>query len=422
MVTWAGTPAWIFVAFTFAFGSVIGSFVNAAVYRLPRNISLLSRTRSFCPQCEAIIHWYDNLPILSYLALRGKCRACGKPIPLRYLVVELLCSSLFALAAYQYFILNAPSAGRPSRMPWILTAAQLFLIADLLCIAFVDLETWCIPILTTYPWIAAGLLLAFFFPELHLSSTEWLPAPAGSRAESWNALMDSFQGLVLGAGIPWAIGFVCVLLLKKEGMGSGDSHLLGMFGAMLGWKPALLTFFIGIFIGCVLGLGSLAWDRVQQARLGERWKPRRPTFELPEGEDAGPPPAWHLLVFGLVVLVFEAFLFWLYSRNPGAGLQEGPLPISAVAGAMLGAFLMLAYPIQTRLRATGLWPTGEVQVREDGKKEEVLQGNYIPFGPSLALAGVAVVFYDPLLRTVAAWWLFRPARLPALPFHLIGIS
>jgi leader peptidase (prepilin peptidase)/N-methyltransferase len=412
-----GVPSPLWVTFAAALGAVAGSFINAAVYRLPRGISLVTRTRSFCPMCEAQLRWYDNIPIFSFLWLGGRCRACRKPIPARYLTVELLAAALFALSAYQFFILNAPPApGAALRMPWVLMAAQMFLVGTLLCVAFTDLETWYIPIQATWPATVLGVLLAPLFPELHLDPTPWLPAQALGAAR-WNALIDSLQGLIVGAGLPWVIGFVCIVLLRKEGMGSGDSHLLGMIGSLLGWKPALAVFFLGILIGCALGLATLAWDRIRQARLGDQWQPRRPTFELTEEELTGPPPAWPLLVLSLLVLSFEGVLFWLYSRHPGLS-EEGPAPVSAVLGVLIGAFMLLAYPVRRHLVAAGDWPHGELRVREDGKTEEVLHGNYIPFGPSLSLAGLLVAFYDPLIRALAEWWLYRPPRLPALPFRV----
>ena len=409
---WITLPPWFFVFFFFLLGAILGSFVNAAIYRLPRGISLLTQTRSFCPQCNAQIAWHDNIPLLSFLLLRGKCRACRKPIPWRYLHVELCVALLFALAAWQFFVLNRPipTVGL-SRMPWIILAAQLFLIADLICATCIDLETWYIPDHTTLPWMFAGLVLAPFFPELHLSRSEWFTEPTGmiegwNHPARWNALIDSFQGLVLGAGILWTVGFACVVLIGKEGMGGGDARLVGMLGALLGWKPALATFLLGIFLGCFIGIASLLWDRMQVARLGEHWKPRQPTYEIPEEEALqGPEPNWQFLVMGFFVLGFEAAL-GVGSMQAGAFWHD-PKHIHALLGACIGGFLVLAFPVRRNMVAAGRWPQGEMRQREDGKKEEVLHGNYIPFGPPLALAGLLVAFYDPLIRAFIWWWFFE---------------
>lgn len=422
MINWNLLPPWFLVVFCAALGGIVGSFVNAAVHRLPRNISLLTRSRSFCPRCEATIHWYDNIPILSFLALGGRCRVCGVPIPLRYLAVEVLCASLYAVAAYQFFVLNAPASHEmPYRMPWIILVVQLILIADLLCITFADLETWYIPIQTTWPFVLLGMVLAPFFPDLHPARTEWLSEAAGSGAGSaanWNALIDSVQGLVWGAGVPWLVGFACLVYLKKEGMGAGDSHLLGMLGAMLGWKTAMTVFVLGVFIGCFLGLGSIAWNHLQRRRLGDAWQPRQPTFELDEAE-LTPPPAWPLLAYGLFVLLFEGGLVSLYLRwEQFECSMLDAFPFSAVLGVLLGLCLLLGFILQRHWLKGNAWPQGKRTQREDGTVEETLQGNYIPFGPSLALAGLIVLFYDPLIRVWMAWWLWQTPM--SLPYHLPG--
>jgi leader peptidase (prepilin peptidase)/N-methyltransferase len=417
----AGVSPWFLVAVTFAFGAIIGSFVNAAVYRLPRNISMLTRERSFCPRCDASLAWYDNIPILSFLALRGRCRKCGDRIPVRYLHVEIIVAALFALAACQFFILNhGLSAYAATRMPWTLFVVQLFLCADLVCIAFADLETWYIPAQTTFPWILLGLILAPFVPELHASRTLWLPETGGNNAASWNALIDAFQGLILGAGLLWVIGFLCVVLLGKEGMGEGDGHLVGVIGALLGWKAALATIFIGVFIGSFLGVGTILWDRFQQKHKGADWRPRQAAFELPDDPGpTGPPPLWPLLAMGAIVVCFETILL---ATSPRTGPSDWGTfaPYSAFPGLMIGMMLILGYLVRKRMTATGSWPQGEIQVREDGKKEEVLKGNYVPFGPSLALAGLIVAFYDPLIRSLAWWWFFGVWEMPAIRMLFTG--
>ncbi|MBI3831339.1 MAG: prepilin peptidase [Planctomycetes bacterium] len=393
-------PALFWVVVFICFGAILGSFVNALVYRLPRGISMITQERSFCPRCKAMIRGYDNIPILSYLWLRGRCRACKEPIPARYLRVEVLVASLCALAAYQFWMLNRPNppTGELSQMPAILFAVQIFLSADLACAAFTDLEAWIIPIETTWPWVIAGLLLAPIFPELHLSATVWTGSPR------WDALIDSFQGVVMGSGILWSIGICCVVFLKKEGMGGGDAHMVAMLGALLGWKPALETLMLGMSLGAVIGIGVIAWDRIQRRRMGKNYKPYQPTYELPEAEeDPGPGASWPFGVFGALVLAFEASL---YALSMGKGfLFIDPKHLSALAGGFIGLFFLGGSFARGHLIKTGEWPQGEIREREDGKREEVLEGNYLPFGPFLALAGLIVVFYDPLIREFMWWWM-----------------
>src|SRR5262249_45415364 len=145
----AAIPPIIWVIYCVLFGGIMGSYVNMAAYRLPRFISTVTRTRSFCPKCEHPLSWFENIPILSFLFLRGRCRSCRAPIPPRYLWVELLVAALFGLVAYQYFILNGGFYGP---MPLALAVMQLFLIVDLVLISVVDLEMWVIPLQTTLPW------------------------------------------------------------------------------------------------------------------------------------------------------------------------------------------------------------------------------------------------------------------------------
>jgi prepilin signal peptidase PulO-like enzyme (type II secretory pathway) len=280
-------------------------------------------------------------------------------------------------------------------MPWIITAVQMFLAADLVCLSFADWEVWLIPWQTTMLWIPLGLILAPLFPELHISATPW------TGVARLDALFDSLQGIIIGGGLLWLIGFACIVFLRKEGMGEGDVHLVAMVGSFLGWKAALATIMLGCFAGSVLGLATIAYDRIQQARLGDQYTPRKPTFEAPEEEGApNESPDWLYLAQGLFVLALSGLLLWFW-RRWGGGWEEGPTPISATLSAILGLNLVLAYFLKKKMLAAGTWPKPEVRTRKDGKKEEVYQGNYVAFGPALALAAIAVVFYDPAIRLAA---------------------
>src|SRR5688572_13530133 len=295
-------PLFWIIAFT-AFGAIWGSYINMAAYRLPRNISTVTRTRSFCPSCQHQLSWYDNIPILSYLSIAGRCRYCRNPIGVRYLLTEICVALLFCLTAYQFFVLNAPLAWKPftGNMHPALLAVQLFLIVDLVLLSVVDIETWLIPFETTLPWMLMGLILAPIFPELHGAGSWW------TNSVRLNAFIDSALGLVIGLGLPWMIDFLTTFTTfvlnrmrgsndrPREGMGFGDACLLGMVGALLGWKAALATLFIGVFIGCIAGVSKILWDKFQKRRLGDQWKPWQPTYELPPEEPgAGPhkPKFW----------------------------------------------------------------------------------------------------------------------------------
>lgn|GEM_PF-1816279 len=450
-----------------ALGAIFGSYINMAAYRLPRNISTVTRTRSFCPTCQHQLMWFDNIPILSYLSIAGRCRYCRNPIGVRYLLTELLVAALFALAAYQFFVLNAPLTWAPfsGNMPPPLFALQLFLIVDLVLLSVVDIETWIIPFETTLPWIVLGLILAPVFPELHGAGSWW------TNSVRLNAFIDSAMGMVLGLGLPWMINFLTTFVTfvfyrmrgsndrPREGMGMGDAHLLGMVGALMGWKAALATLFMGVFIGSVTGVAKILWDKMQRRRLGDRWKPWQPTYELPpEAPGAAPyrPRFWPLAIVGVALLIgtgllyqqsfktfgnrlgptldqvmiggfttdsFERAQSWMPSPPLFQNIDARMLPVYLVL--MLAVMLIFASAFMTYLAAIDKLPQGDVQESEPGKQEEVLQGNYVPFGPSLALAALLVVFYMPLIRSVSFWFaLGSPGRLtmPGYSVRVIGQS
>lgn len=442
-----------------ALGAILGSYINMAAYRLPRGISTVSRSRSFCPKCDHQLSWYDNLPILSFLMLGGKCRYCRAPIPARYLLTELLVTALFVAVTYQFFALNPALAWSPTftgRMPPILFAIQLFLIVDLILLSVVDLEVWLIPIETTLPWALVGLILAPIFPELHGAATSWFaPTPFVTWGTRMNALIDSFAGMVIGAGVLWAIGFAVTLFtyyyykLKGrtdrplEGMGLGDVHLMAMVGAMLGWKAAIATLLIGVFIGMVTGIAKIVYENRRREKLGDAYKPWQPEFELPPvpPEEKGQKPSfWLLLWMGVIVMAVCGVLIWLGGRtftatpfqtfeevrqglaNPGLAFSIDFRLFPVYFMFLIGATLVLACFFMNYLAKIDRLPQGEIEEDEKGEQKEVLQGNYVPFGPSLAAAGILVAMYDPLIRAFAYWWFAMGAsgRFPVLPWSVLG--
>jgi len=206
------------------FGALIGSFLNVCIYRLPRYESI-AWPGSHCPVCTQPIAWYDNIPLASYLMLRGRCRRCASSISLRYPVIE-------ALNAAGYFALVwrfGPS--------WE-AAVYALLYSALLVVAGTDLSHKIIPDAVTLPGIAIGLL----------SASTVLPL----------GLINGVIGLLVGGGILWLLAWASPYLFGKEGMGGGDIKLLAMIGAFLGWKPALLTIMLGSFFGSLVGVGLIA--------------------------------------------------------------------------------------------------------------------------------------------------------------------
>jgi len=205
-------------------GLVVGSFLNVCIYRLPRH-EWVYWPGSHCPSCGKPIAWYDNIPLLSYLLLLGRCRTCHVPISLRYPIVEAANAAGY-LAIFWHFGLNGTS----------LLYAGLF--SALIVVTGTDLSHKIIPNSITYPGIVVGLLGAVTV------------LPIG--------IVNSFLGIAVGGGLLWVLAWASPYLFGKEGMGGGDIKLLAMIGAFLGWKPALLTIMIGSLIGSAIGIGLMA--------------------------------------------------------------------------------------------------------------------------------------------------------------------
>ncbi|HAR41578.1 MAG TPA: prepilin peptidase [Bdellovibrionales bacterium] len=215
-------PTWFLYLATVLSGLLIGSFVNVLVVRLPHDLSVV-RPRSRCPECEALIHWYDNIPVLSFLLLRGKCRNCGKPISARYPVIELLTMLLF-LAAHVRF----------GWSPLLFVRDWPFL-AILVAITFIDLEHRIIPDVLSLGGMALGLLTSFLMP-----SGFWVV---------------SISGAALGFGSFYLLAWVYEKFTGRMGMGGGDIKLLGMLGAFLGPQGVIASILISSVLGSLVGIG-----------------------------------------------------------------------------------------------------------------------------------------------------------------------
>lgn len=198
-------------------GLAIGSFLNVVIARLPEHRSLW-RPGSACPGCGAAIAWYDNIPVLSFLALRARCRACGAPISWQYPLVELLTGGAF-LSAYIGF------------GPTLRFVGAAALLAALIAITVIDLKLQIIPDAISLPGIVAGVLI-------------------GVGTGAW---LDSLLGVLVGGGI-----FFAIILIQPAGMGGGDLKLSAMLGAFLGWKILLFSLFVAVTGGGVLAIAALA--------------------------------------------------------------------------------------------------------------------------------------------------------------------
>ena len=210
--------------FAITVGALIGSFLNVCIYRLPRGESIVWPS-SHCPSCGNVIEFYDNIPLLSYLWLIGRCRACRSRISIQYPIVETV-NAVGYFAILWTFGLN-----------WT-TVFYAMLFSALLVVTGTDLTHRIIPNVVTLPGIVLGLV----------GAATVLPV----------GLINALLGVAIGGGILWALAWASPYLFGKEGMGGGDIKLLAMIGAFLGWKPALLTIMIGSLVGSMIGISLIA--------------------------------------------------------------------------------------------------------------------------------------------------------------------
>ncbi len=228
----------------FFLGLAFGSFLNVCIYRLPRELSVVT-PRSACPRCHRFIAFYDNLPVLSWLFLRGRCRHCKTGISPRYLFVELLTGALF-LGTYAYFGLTIAT---------LKYCVFGFLILGLI---FTDAETKLLPDALTLPGLALGVLFSLLVP-VHDVASQFLPGMlnlpfSADIAVRLLSLLDSLLGAALGASFIYGAGAVYLRWRGAEGMGFGDVKLMAMVGAFLGVKLTIFTIFAASLAGSLFGL------------------------------------------------------------------------------------------------------------------------------------------------------------------------
>jgi leader peptidase (prepilin peptidase)/N-methyltransferase len=225
----------IAVAAAAVFGLIIGSFLNVCIGRLPAGESVVT-PGSRCPRCRTPIGWYDNVPVLSYVILGGRCRNCKRSISVRYPAIELLTAALFALQTF-WFLDTTP----------LLLASRLVLTAILIVLFWTDFDTMRLPNVITYPGLVVGLLFSLFVPP---------------------GIVDALFGAALGAGILLGIRSVWKRATGVDGMGLGDVKMLAMIGAFLGWQQVLVVLFLSTLAGATGGLTLAAiGKRSLQARL-----------------------------------------------------------------------------------------------------------------------------------------------------------
>ena len=242
---------WLIV---FALGLVIGSFLNVCIYRVPKGQSLVL-PRSFCPCCNTGIAWYDNIPVVSYLLLRGRCRVCRARISIRYPLVELLTGYLCVHLFYVFVLVRNESPG--------VFLIYFLLACALIIVTFVDFELLIIPNEITMAGMPLALALSALCPALH-HEPGTLRSFSLSGVCRVDALAASALGILTGGGLVYTCSVFGRWLFKKEAMGFGDVKLMGLVGGFVGWKLAITVFFVAPFFGIFMAVPALL---VKKSRL-----------------------------------------------------------------------------------------------------------------------------------------------------------
>ena len=240
------------------FGAIIGSFLNVVIHRVPNDESIVF-PNSRCPSCGAVIAFYDNIPILSYIALRAKCRKCKEHISFRYPAVELLTAALFVALAWH--------DGMGVRLPF-----DLVFVSALLALVFIDAEHMILPNVITYPGIVFAVLARLAIPFLtRTPHFDDLPSLINGPFEGLPIWVASVGGAVIGAlvggGSLWLMGWIWEKLRGVEAMGLGDVKMMFMVGAYLGWRLTILTIFVGVLSGSIVGVFLMARQRERNMQM-----------------------------------------------------------------------------------------------------------------------------------------------------------
>jgi leader peptidase (prepilin peptidase) / N-methyltransferase len=371
------TPtAWL--VFAGIVGACVGSFLNVVAWRLPRGESL-SHPPSRCPGCGKGIRWFDNVPVLAWIFLRGRCRACRTRISPRYPLVEAATAALFLWVAWRHPLPEHAAT----------FAATAALLSALLVVSLIDWDTRLVPRSITTPGIVLGLVCSFLVPALH--SSTFLPNLANRNVASF---LEGVAGMAAGAGVVLALRFLWFAIFRREGMGLGDVKILAMIGTLLTPLRSLLVLLLGSFVGVVLGsllratLGARA--RTARGRLG--------TARILAAKTTAARRSRRLFVLGprparLTALVSGA----LPARGENARL-DWTVPVD-------DAFVERPVRLRLEARVVSVSPRGEGRawVAMDlpsltDEQDDAVWGFHaarvaIPFGPFLAIAGAIVVMH-----------------------------
>ena len=240
-----GLPEFIAYIFVFVIGAAVGSFLNVVIHRIPREESIVL-PNSACPKCKAAIKPYDNIPILSWLILGGKCRNCKEPIAWRYPAVEFLTAVVFVATYWQLGMT-------------VLLPVGLIFVSAMIALIFIDAEHMILPNVITYPLLVFALVVRIIYPILFdgssFSDTAYYPITLLQGYPLWvTSLAAGLLGALVCGGSLWLVGEVWKRLRGVDAMGLGDVKMMLGVGALLGWRLGILTIFIGAFAGALIGI------------------------------------------------------------------------------------------------------------------------------------------------------------------------
>jgi len=275
---------WFFPMAAFLVGACVGSFLNVVIYRVPKEESIVT-PRSHCA-CGQPIKWHDNVPVLSWILLRGRARCCGRAFSFRYPFVELLTGLLFVVCWLKF-------------PPSVALCGWIFL-SCLIAATFIDLDHMIIPDVFTIGLGVLGVVLSCLVPALHGQQGDYFVI------DSLRAGFASLRGLLIGSGLVLWIALIAEALLRKEAMGFGDVKFVGAIGAFCGWQGAVFTVFGGAVVGTVWFAVAWIWEKTTGRRSAVA-----PPSETPEGE-AAPLSLGAHVPFGPMLAIAGALYFLLF--------------------------------------------------------------------------------------------------------------
>jgi len=235
----------------FIFGAILGSFLNVCIYRLPKNISIINPP-SHCTSCKKPIKFYNNIPILSFILLGGRCKSCGSNFSPIYLIVEILAGLITVFLVWRFGLT-------------LQTLFYLIFLLSLVVITFIDIEYMIIPNVITIPGIIIGIIYGALRTDWtnlwNILKTTNLNLTIITSYLSEVPVFDSLFGAIFGGGLLFLIGVVYQIIRKREGMGMGDVKLLSMIGAFLGWKAVIFVALFSSLIGTFVGLAVIIYKK-----------------------------------------------------------------------------------------------------------------------------------------------------------------